>query len=49
MGKLKHCLSYGPLEDQYAVLVHGSIGFSNYRHLADVLNVYRNSNINLIS
>lgn len=32
---------YAPLEDQYAVLVHGSIGFSNYRHLADVLSVYQ--------
>lgn len=27
--------------EQYAVLVHGSKGFANYRHLADVLSVYQ--------
>lgn len=32
---------YLPLNAQYAVLVHGSSNFSNYRHLADVLNVYQ--------
>ena len=34
-------ISYPALTDQYAVLVHASEGFSNYRHLADVLNVYQ--------
>ena len=34
-------IDYGPLKDQYALLVHGSTRFSNYRHLADVLSVYR--------
>jgi glycosylphosphatidylinositol transamidase (GPIT) subunit GPI8 len=34
-------ITYAPLTDQYAVLVHASEGFSNYRHLADVLNVYQ--------
>ena len=29
------------MPDQYAVLVHGSQGFANYRHLADVLSVYQ--------
>ena len=29
------------VHDQYAVLVHGSQGFTNYRHLADVLSVYQ--------
>lgn len=32
---------YPELGSQYAVLVHGSKGFFNYRHLADVLNVYQ--------
>ena len=32
---------YPALGSQYAVLVHGSKGFFNYRHLADVLNVYQ--------
>ena len=34
-------IDYAPLTDQYAVLVHASEGFTNYRHLADVLNVYQ--------
>ena len=34
-------ISYAPLTDQYAVLVQGSAGWSNYRHQADVLSVYR--------
>lgn len=34
-------IDYAPLTDQYAVLVHASTGFANYRHLADVLNVYQ--------
>ncbi len=33
-------VSYKPLKDQWAVLVQGSKGWSNYRHNADVLNVY---------
>ena len=32
---------YAALTDQYAVLVHGSNRFGDYRHLADVLNVYQ--------
>lgn len=34
-------IDYGTLKDQYAVLVHASTGFANYRHLSDVLNVYQ--------
>ena len=34
-------IQYATLTDQYAVLVHGSTGFTNYRHQADVLNVYQ--------
>ena len=34
-------IEYPALTDQYAVLVHGSTGFTNYRHQADVLNVYQ--------
>lgn len=34
-------LTYPALTDQYAVLVHASEGFGNYRHLADVLNIYQ--------
>ena len=32
---------YPDLTDQYAVLVQGSKGFYNYRHQADVLNMYQ--------
>jgi len=34
-------IAYPALKDQYALLVHASEGFNNYRHLADVLNVYQ--------
>ena len=34
-------VSYKPLGDRYALLVQGSCGWANYRHQADVLNVYR--------
>ena len=34
-------IAYLPLTDQYAVLVQGSSGFKNYRHQADVLNMYQ--------
>ena len=34
-------IHYPELSDQYAVLVQGSKGSLNYRHLADVLNVYQ--------
>ena len=34
-------IHYPELTDQYAVLVQGSKGSLNYRHLADVLNVYQ--------
>lgn len=34
-------IPYPALTDQYAVLVQGSHGFINYRHQADVLNVYQ--------
>ncbi len=34
-------IAYPALKDQYALLVHASDGFNNYRHLADVLNVYQ--------
>lgn len=33
--------SYGPVEDNWAVLVAGSRGWENYRHQADVLNFYQ--------
>ena len=33
--------SYPALTDQYAVLVQGSDGYINYRHQADVLNIYQ--------
>ncbi len=34
-------VEYGELDDCRAVLVQGSSGWANYRHQADVLNVYR--------
>ena len=34
-------ITYPALSDQYAVLVQGSDGSNNYRHLSDVLNVYQ--------
>ena len=34
-------IHYPPLSDQYAILVQGSNGWNNYRHQADVLNVYQ--------
>jgi glycosylphosphatidylinositol transamidase (GPIT) subunit GPI8/ABC-type branched-subunit amino acid transport system substrate-binding protein len=34
-------ISYKPLKDQWAVLVQGSKGWRNYRHQADVLNMYQ--------
>ena len=34
-------IQYPALTDQYAVLVQGSHGWNNYRHQADVLNVYQ--------
>jgi len=34
-------IQYADLTDQYAVLVHGSEGLKNYRHQADVLNMYQ--------
>ena len=34
-------VDYPALTDQYAVLVQGSCGFSNYRHQADVLSIYQ--------
>ncbi len=34
-------ISYPELDGQYAVLVQGSYGFKNYRHLSDVLSVYQ--------
>ncbi len=39
-GTNKH-FDYPALADQYAVLVQGSDGYDNYRHQADVLNVYQ--------
>lgn len=33
--------SYPSLDDKYAVIVHASEGFANYRHLADALSVYQ--------
>ncbi len=34
-------ITYPALSDQYAVLIQGSNGWSNYRHQADVLSVYQ--------
>ena len=34
-------VSFGALKDKWALLVAGSKGWSNYRHQADVLNVYQ--------
>ncbi len=34
-------IEYKPMKDQWAVLVQGSTGWRNYRHQADVLNVYQ--------
>lgn len=34
-------VQYGPLGDRYALLVQGSSRWENYRHQADVLNVYQ--------
>lgn len=34
-------MNYPALTDQYAVLVQGSSGYSNYRHQADVLGIYQ--------
>ena len=34
-------IDYAPLKDQYALLVHASNEFKNYRHLSDVLSVYQ--------
>lgn len=34
-------INYKPLTDQWAVLVQGSVGWYNYRHHADVLNMYQ--------
>ncbi len=34
-------IAYEPLKDQWAVLVQGSNEWKNYRHQADVLNVYQ--------
>ena len=34
-------ITYPALTDQYAVLVQGSNGWKNYRHEADVLNIYQ--------
>lgn len=40
-GGTDHHFSYPTLTDQYAVLVQGSNGYINYRHQADVLNIYQ--------
>ena len=40
-GGTDHHFAYPALTDQYAVLVQGSDGFINYRHQADVLNIYQ--------
>ena len=34
-------VQYGPHEDSYALLIQGSSEWANYRHQADVLNVYQ--------
>jgi len=39
-GSIK-TITYPALTDQYALLVQGSTGWNNYRHEADVLNVYQ--------
>ena len=40
-GDVIPAISYPALTEQYAVLVQGSDGSTNYRHLADVLSVYQ--------
>ena len=40
-GKNMTPINYPTLTDQYAVLVQGSNGWMNYRHEADVLNIYQ--------
>ena len=40
-GGTDHHFAYPALTDQYAVLVQGSDGYINYRHQADVLNIYQ--------
>lgn len=40
-GNVVSTIPYPELTDQYAVLVQGSVGGTNYRHLADVLSVYQ--------
>ncbi len=40
-GGVDRSFDYPALADQYAVLVQGSEGYSNYRHQADVLSVYQ--------
>ena len=40
-GKNVNPITYPALTDQYAVLVQGSNGWMNYRHEADVLNIYQ--------
>ena len=40
-GGTDHHFAYPARTDQYAVLVQGSDGFINYRHQADVLNIYQ--------
>ena len=40
-GGATAAITYPTLSDQYAVLVQGSNGWSNYRHEADVLSIYQ--------
>ena len=40
-GGTDHHFAYPARTDQYAVLVQGSDGYINYRHQADVLNIYQ--------
>ena len=40
-GGATAAITYPALTDQYAVLVQGSNGWLNYRHEADVLNIYQ--------
>ncbi|SEA61031.1 Peptidase C13 family protein [Xylanibacter ruminicola] len=40
-GGATAAITYPALTDQYAVLVQGSNGWMNYRHEADVLNIYQ--------
>ena len=40
-GKNVNPITYPTLTDQYAVLVQGSNGWMDYRHEADVLNIYQ--------